>query len=140
MTKNVLASFSVGFIFSLGLAISGMTHPEKVIGFLNILKNWDPSLIFVMGAAIPIHILAYQYIKNKSHPLFDSKWHYPTSKVITKNLVIGSLIFGMGWGIAGLCPGPALASVTSGSVEMYVFIGFMTLGMYIEKSVSQFLK
>ncbi|MCX7978818.1 MAG: YeeE/YedE family protein, partial [Bdellovibrionaceae bacterium] len=124
-------AFLVGFLFSIGLAVSGMTQPQKVIGFLDLTGNWDPSLMFVMLGAIPVHFLSYLWIKGKPSPVFDTKWHYPTNKTIDKFLIGGSALFGVGWGLGGYCPGPALASVLTGKVNVLVFVLTMTLGMLV---------
>jgi len=128
-----MAAFGVGFIFALGLGISGMTQPEKILGFLQISKDWDPSLMFVMIGAIPIHALAYRWIRGKRSPLFDVSFHIPLSNEITKHLVIGSAIFGFGWALGGFCPGPALTSVGAASPSAILFVGFMILGMFLRR-------
>lgn len=137
---QILAAFVVGILLALGLGISGMVQPQKVIGFLNIKGNWDPTLLFVMMGAIPVHFLAYRFIKGKASPLFDIKWHVPTSKEITKPLIFGAIIFGLGWGLVGICPGPALVSVASGSQMVAVFLITMTLGMLLNRVYSRALE
>lgn len=131
--KNNLSALLVGFIFSLGLALSGMTNPDKVKGFLNIFGSWDPSLIFVMIGAIGVHFLTYKMIRKRKSPLFSAHWHVPQKSEITKSLVIGSVLFGIGWGLAGFCPGPAMTSLTTLSSTALVFVVFMLLGMLIFK-------
>lgn len=128
--KQIFAAFIVGFIFSIGLGISGMTQPEKVISFLRIGEGWDPSLMFVMLGAIPVNFIVYRMVKGRSKPVFDNKWHVPTSREINKPLIIGSLLFGLGWGLGGFCPGPALASAGAMKTEALVFVATMTLGMF----------
>ena len=108
-----------------------MTQPKKVIAFLTFDSNWDPSLLFVMVGAIPVHALAYYLIRRKKTPLLDTKFHLPTKTEITKPLIIGSMIFGMGWGLAGYCPGPAVTSVGAGSVSAAIFTFSMLSGMLI---------
>lgn len=140
MKKNylqILSAFVVGVLLALGLSVSGMIQPQKVIGFLNIKGDWDPSLLFVMIGAIPVHILAYRFIKGKASPLFDIKWHVPTSKEITKPLIFGAVIFGLGWGLAGICPGPAFVSMASGSQMIFVFVVMMTIGMLLNRVYSR---
>lgn len=135
--KNSVVAFIVGFVFAIGLGISGMTNPAKVVGFLNLVKNWDPALMFVMIGAIPVNMLAYRLIKNWQKPLFDSKFHVPTSQIITKELVIGAILFGIGWGIAGYCPGPAITSLASLQSSVVVFLIAMLIGMFSYQKLNQ---
>jgi uncharacterized membrane protein YedE/YeeE len=121
----------VGFLFSIGLGISGMTQPQKVIAFLTWGPDWDPSLLFVMVGAIPVHAIVYFAIRNKKSPLFDKQFHLPKTTEITKPLMIGSVVFGLGWGLAGYCPGPAVTSVGGGSVSAIIFTFSMLSGMLI---------
>lgn len=131
--KNSLVSFSVGVLFALGLGISGMTRPEKVIGFLDIFGNWDPSLMFVMIGAIGVHTIIYHLVKGKTSPLISTQWHLPQKTEINKPLLLGALLFGMGWGLAGYCPGPALTSLTTFDLGTLTFIASMILGMFVFK-------
>ncbi len=137
-TQNAVA-FLVGLLFAIGLAFSGMTQPQKVIGFLDIF-HWDPSLIFVMIGAILVHSLSYPLIRKRKTPLLDTKWHVPTRKDITARLIIGSALFGIGWGMAGFCPGPALSSIPTGDVRTILFVSFMLLGMFLFKKTEPYLK
>ncbi len=129
--KNALSAFAVGVLFALGLGVSGMTQPHKVIGFLDVFGNWDPSLLFVMGGAVGVHWLAYRLILKRPAPLLSPKWHVPNKKEITPALVIGALLFGVGWGLAGYCPGPALTSLATVQTKPIVFVGSMIAGMYL---------
>lgn len=140
-SKNLqlLTSFIVGLLFSCGLAMSGMTQPEKVINFLD-LKNWDPSLLFVMIGAICTHAPAYFFIKKKKSPLLESKWHIPTRNDITTRLIIGSALFGIGWGLAGFCPGPAVMSLASTDVRSVYFFIAMIIGMLSHRLVEKYIK
>ena len=128
-----MISFIVGFIFALGLGISGMTQPQKVIGFLNIFGKWDPSLMFVMIGAIGTHFVTYKLIRKRSTPLLAAKWHVPEKGEITRPLVLGSIIFGLGWGLAGYCPGPAVVSLASFESRTFYFVVSMLLGMMLYK-------
>ncbi|MEK2687700.1 DUF6691 family protein [Bdellovibrio sp. GT3] len=130
---RVGVALGVGFLFALGLGVSGMTQPQKVIGFLQLGEGWDPSLIFVMVGAIPVNALFYFLFKKKQSPLLDTKWHVPTSREISKPLVIGSALFGFGWALGGYCPGPALTSVGSGSQAAVIFVGAMFGGMILHR-------
>ena len=127
-----LVAFFVGLIFSLGLGLSGMTDPQKVLGFLDMMGNWDPTLIFVMGSAIPVYFVAWQFIKRKNMPLWDHRLHVPTRKDLDKNLVIGSAIFGIGWGVAGVCPGPGIAGIGAMSQGAVVFVVCYFIGAKLE--------
>lgn len=138
--KTGLAALVVGFIFALGLGVSGMTQPQKVIGFLDLFGNWDPSLIFVMIGAIVVHFVTYRLIRRRPSPLLVSKWQVPTKTDITVALVLGSFIFGIGWGLAGFCPGPALTSLGSFETKPVVFVLAMLVGMYVFKFLDQKLK
>ena len=131
--RNNIAALVVGIIFALGLGISGMTRPEKVIGFLDIFGNWDASLAFVMAGAIAVHAIAYPLIRRRSSPLFSADFYVPTSKELTPSLVVGAFIFGIGWALAGYCPGPAVTSLASFQFRPFVFVVSMILGMAIFK-------
>lgn len=138
--KNAFASLVVGFIFALGLGLSGMTRPEKVVSFLDIFGNWDPSLLFVMVGAIAVHFVTYRLIRRRPSPVLTPDWHVPTKKNITPALVVGSFLFGVGWGLAGFCPGPALASLASLREGPVLFVVSMIFGMGAFKFVDARLK
>ena len=132
--KNILALFS-GSIFGLGLTISSMTNPDKVLGFLDLFNNWDPSLAFVMGGAIIITApMLFVLTKNKNL-ILSKEIHLPTNKEIDKKLIIGSLIFGAGWGLVGLCPGPAISSLALIEMPSIIFVIFMFIGFYCSKFI-----
>jgi len=135
--KVQASTFIVGFIFALGLGISGMTQPEKVVGFLDLFGEWDPSLLFVMIGAILVHFISYRWIRSRVSPLFVGNWHVPTKKEITPSLLIGAFLFGVGWGIGGYCPGPALTSLASFELRPFVFVASMILGMFLFKLFDQ---
>lgn len=137
--KQNAVSFAVGFIFAIGLAISGMTQPQKIIGFLNPFE-WDSSLLFVMIGAIGVHIVAYPLVRKRTSPLLDTKWHVPTRKDITARLVLGSTLFGIGWGLGGFCPGPGVTSIGSGDLQAFLFVGAMIVGMILFKKTEPYLK
>lgn len=134
------AAFVVGFVFSLGLGLSGMTQPAKVIGFLDIFGNWDPSLIFVMAGAIAVHGLTYRFIRKRNSPLLVSQWHVPSKTDLTPSLIIGSVLFGIGWGLAGYCPGPVITSLASFDSRPVLFVISMLLGMFIFNLLNKVLK
>jgi len=129
MTK--LSSLLSGIIFGLGLTISGMVNPQKVLGFLNIFDDWDPSLMFVMIGAILIFSPLYFIFKRKSKPIFAKNFVVPSNKDIDNKLIIGAVMFGAGWGLAGLCPGPAISAISFLNTSVYLFVLFMFLGFYL---------
>ena len=129
MTK--LSSLIAGIIFGIGLTISGMVNPQKVLGFLNIFDAWDPSLIFVMIGAILIFSPLHFIFKRKSQPIFAKNFIVPSNKNIDKNLIIGAIMFGAGWGLTGLCPGPAISAISLLNTDVYLFVLFMFIGFYL---------
>ena len=128
------AGLLIGSVFGLGLAVSGMTNPEKVLGFLDLVDRWDPSLIFVMGGAVVVTFVGYRWA-GQSAPILDVKHHLPTSQVIDARLVVGSAVFGLGWGLAGYCPGPALTGIATGSWEPPVFVVAMFAGSQLARLI-----
>lgn len=136
MTQKILALFS-GIIFGLGLTISSMTNPAKVIGFLDILGTWDPSLGFVMGGAILITAPLLFLLNNKKNLILVSKIELPSKKNIDISLVFGSIIFGLGWGMVGLCPGPAISSIALLNPFSLIFIASLIGGFYLTKIIKQ---
>jgi uncharacterized protein len=130
-----IAAFISGVIFALGLGISGMTQPAKVTAFLDIAGNWDPSLAFVMVGAILVHAALYRLIRRRPTPLFASTFTVPTRTDIDARLVGGAALFGIGWGLGGFCPGPAVTSLASGNTAVVIFVISMLAGMYLFKLV-----
>ena len=130
-----LSEFVTGLIFGLGLIISGMTDPSKVIGFLDMTGAWDPSLAFVMGGAILVGAIAFAIAKKRTKDFFGGAMQLPSSTNIDRRLVGGSLMFGAGWGLAGFCPGPALVSLAAGVPKAVAFIAAMLLGMAIFEAI-----
>ena len=128
---NRVSEFLVGLLFGLGLLLSGMTDPGKVIGFLDLSGLWDPSLAFVMGGAIAVGFFAFAVAKKRTQSFLGGALHLPTSNQIDKRLLIGSALFGAGWGIAGFCPGPALVSMAGGQPKAAVFVAAMLIGMVV---------
>ena len=124
-------SFLSGLIFGIGLTVAGMVNPAKVIAFLNILGNWDPSLVFVMVGAIIISAPFFYILKNKKKPLFNSSFQIPSRTNIDRNLIIGSSLFGIGWGMVGLCPGPAVASIAFFQPLSILFVIAIMSGFYL---------
>lgn len=138
--KNAIAAFVVGLVFALGLTLSGMTQPQKVVGFLNLFGDWDPSLIFVMAGAIGVHFITYKLIRRRKSPLLAGNWHVPTKTQITPSLVFGSILFGIGWGLGGFCPGPAVTSLASFESRPFLFVISMLLGMMAFKILDKKFK
>jgi len=137
---KLVITFLSGLLFGLGLIVSGMTNPNKVIGFLDLFGNWDPSLAFVMGSAIPVTFLAFRWLEKKQRTFFNDELHLPGTTHINTELIIGSLLFGVGWALAGYCPGPAIVSLGSGNLELLYFVTAMLLGMQITHFIQIKLK
>ena len=128
-TFHRISEFLVVLLFGLGLMLSGMTDPGKVIGFLDLFGSWDPSLALVMGGAIMVGIFAFTVAKKRTTNFFGGVLRFPANNQIDKPLVIGSLLFGAGWGLAGFCPGPALVSMADGQPKALLFVLAMLVGM-----------
>jgi uncharacterized membrane protein YedE/YeeE len=126
---NALGAFAAGLVFGLGLIVSGMTDPSKVIGFLDLAGRWDPSLAFVMVGAIAVGLAGYRVARKRAAAFFGGALHLPTARSIDRRLVLGSLVFGVGWGLGGFCPGPALVSFGAGQDKAAVFVLAMLAGM-----------
>jgi len=134
--KLAITTFLSGILFAVGLSISGMTMPSKVIGFLDITGNWDISLMFVMMGAIGVYAFVFHLIKPKmKKPIFSKQFKLPTRTEIDLPLVVGSAFFGAGWGLGGFCPGPVLASAALLNPNVLIFIGTMFAGMYLGMAV-----
>lgn len=129
--KFVLASLLAGLIFGLGLIVSGMANPEKVLGFLDLAGLWDPSLAFVMGGAILVGLGSFALARRRTLSFLGFSMKIPTAGHIDKRLVIGGLAFGAGWGIAGFCPGPGLVALGAGEIKAVVFVASMVAGMAV---------
>jgi uncharacterized membrane protein YedE/YeeE len=128
---NRIIEFFVGLLFGIGLLVSGMTDPAKVQGFLDLAGAWDPSLAFVMGGAILVGLVAFAVAKTRTQSLLGGAMHLPTSRDIDRRLVIGSLLFGAGWGLAGFCPGPGLVAMGAGEPKAALFVAAMVGGMLV---------
>lgn len=126
---NLIFSWLAGFIFGIGLIVSGMTDPAKVLGFLDLAGAWDPSLALVMAGAIAIASVAFAVAKQKTTTYLGLPMHLPQLRHIDHRLIGGSVLFGVGWGLVGVCPGPALVMIGSGSLKGGLFVGFMLIGM-----------
>ncbi len=136
---RALSSLISGLIFGLGLLISGMSNPAKVQNFLDLSGVWDPSLAFVMGGAIAVTLPAFWLLKRRSAPMFGEIFHWPTRSDLPPKLFIGAGMFGVGWGLGGYCPGPALAGLTASGAGGAVFVLAMLVGMVLAKMVGSTL-
>ena len=133
---NKLASLISGIIFGIGLVISEMVNPAKVLGFLDLFGNWDPSLAFVMIGALVVSSPLFHIIKKKEKPLLAEKFNYSNNKTINNQLILGSALFGAGWGLGGLCPGPAITSVALLNIYSITFVVSMLVGFYFVKTLN----
>lgn len=128
---NLLSALAAGLLFGIGLIVSGMSDPSKVIGFLDIAGAWNPSLAFVMGGALIVGLFAFRMARRRSMNFLGGAMHLPTLRHIDQRLVLGSAAFGAGWGLAGFCPGPALVTLAAGQQKALVFVLAMLAGMAI---------
>lgn len=128
---QIFTALLTGLVFGLGLIVSGMTDPSKVIGFLDIASRWDPSLAFVMGGAILVGAFAFRVAATRREAILGGPMRLPATQHIDRRLVFGGLAFGVGWGLAGYCPGPALASLVTGDSKPLIFTAAMLAGMVI---------
>lgn len=133
----LISAFVTGLVFAIGLGISGMTDTTKVIGFLTLNSEWNPALMLVMGGAIAVHAVVYLFATKRKSPLFTESFSIPSRRDINGRLIGGAILFGLGWGLGGVCPGPGLVSLFGGDTEIYVFVGMMAVGMLIFQQIQQ---
>lgn len=133
--KNIGALLS-GLLVGFGLTLSQMTDRERVLGFLDVAGAWDPTLIFVLGGAVGVTLLAFRFVLRMPQPLLSNDWHLPTRQDIDRPLILGSAIFGIGWGIAGYCPGPAITALTLGAWSPVLFLVSMAVGSLAYRQIS----
>jgi uncharacterized membrane protein YedE/YeeE len=131
MTRGILACFASGALFGVGLAVSSMTDRHVVLGFLDVFGDWNPRLVFVMAAAVAVTAVAYRLILRRPAPAAGGEFHVPKAGAIDARLVAGAAIFGVGWGLAGYCPGPALVAVAAGLRDAWIFLPAMVAGSWI---------
>ncbi len=131
---RLLTCLIAGALFGLGLAVAQMTNPLKVQNFLDVAGDWDPSLAFVMGSAVLITLVMFRVVLKRTSPLLGDRFHLPTLLKVDRQLLIGAALFGMGWGMTGYCPGPALATLLSGNGEVLLFVPAMLLGGFLHRT------
>lgn len=132
MAKN-LVGLLTGLIFGFGLALSGMTQPEKVLNFLDVAGRWDPSLLFVLGGAVGVTLVSFRFILRRNRPVLDKRYYFSDAMHLDRPLVLGAVLFGAGWGIGGYCPGPAVTLLASPNWELWAFLPAMLLGIFVQK-------
>ena len=137
MKKYWLAALLSGTLFGIGLAMSGMTDPRRVLGFLDIFGSFDPTLVFVLGGAVATSGLLLRFVLRRGSPVLAEAFHHSTLKHIDRRLLGGAVLFGIGWGIAGYCPGPALGGLGVGSIEALWFVPAMLAGMLLHRLVNR---
>ncbi len=135
--KNNLVALLAGIIFGLGLALSQMIDPNKVLNFLDVTGNWDPSLAFVMMGALAVSMVSFRFILQRPTPIFETSFHVSKQTIINKPLILGAAIFGVGWGMSGYCPGPAVASLGLFSVEGAVMVVAIYAGFFSQRWLAQ---
>ncbi|MGU3537545.1 DUF6691 family protein [Methylobacterium sp. A54F] len=134
---RALAALAAGLLFGIGLALSGMLDPARVRGFLDVAGAWDPSLAFVLGGAVTVSGLGYALARRSARPVLAARFDLPARTRIDRPLLLGAALFGVGWGLSGLCPGPAVAALSTGSTPVLVFAGAMLAGMAIHRVVDR---
>ena len=130
---SLVVNLALGLLFGIGLVVSGMSDPSKVLNFLDLFGTWDPSLAFVMGGAVITAFFGYRLVLKREKPVAAASFHLPASNAIDSRILIGPAIFGIGWGLGGFCPGPALTATTLGSVGAYAFLPMMFVGMWLAR-------
>lgn len=128
-------AYLVGLIFGLGISMSGMANPAKVLNFFDVAGTWDPSLALVMGGAVVVTWLGYRWVLSRSKPIFETKFSLPTRTDIDLKLVGGSLVFGIGWGLAGFCPGGALPALGTGNTTVMMFVAALVAGIFVTRKL-----
>lgn len=131
--RHALPGLVVGVLFGAGLTLSGMTDPARVLGFLDIGGRWDPTLAFVLAAALVPSALAYLLVRRMERPVMAEEFCIPQNRTVERRLLAGAALFGIGWGLVGLCPGPAFAGLAFGAWQSWVFVGAMTAGMWLQR-------
>lgn len=125
---QIIVALLAGLVFGIGLIVSGMVNPAKVIGFLDVAGDWDPTLALVMGGALAVSIPCFRWARGRERPIWSSKFQWPSKQDLDARLLSGAAIFGIGWGLAGICPGPAITALNSGLPPVLLFVGAMLAG------------
>lgn len=132
---RLITTYVIGLIFGIGISISGMANPAKVLNFFDIAGSWDPSLMFVMGGALAVTFIGYRMVLVKAKPIYEKTFSLPTRQDLDLPLIGGSAVFGVGWGIAGFCPGGALPALGTGRPEVFLFVGAMLAGIFAARAL-----
>ena len=133
---RLVSAYFIGLVFGVGISISGMANPAKVLNFFDVAGRWDPSLIMVMGGALVVTFIGYRLVLRRPAPLMDLKFHLPDNSRIDARLLGGAAVFGVGWGIAGFCPGGALPALGTGRIEVVAFVAALIAGIFVAKGLT----
>ena len=133
---RLVSAYLIGLVFGIGISISGMANPAKVLNFFDVAGSWDPSLILVMSGALVVTFIGYRLVLRRPAPLMDLKFHLPDNSRIDARLLGGAAVFGMGWGIAGFCPGGALPALGTGRIEVFAFVAALIAGIFVAKGLT----
>jgi hypothetical protein len=134
--RSLGVALLAGILFGVGLTLSEMVEPRRVVGFLDVAGAWDPTLAFVMGGALAVTVPLFPRILRRPRPLWNERFHLPAAQQVDRRLVVGATLFGIGWGLAGFCPGPALAALALGAREVWIFVAAMALGAALQRWVT----
>lgn len=134
---RALSLYLIGLIFGVGISVSGMANPAKVLNFFDLAGTWDPSLAFVMGGAVIVTFIGYRFVLRRSSPVMAPSFNLPTNRALDARLIGGSALFGVGWGIAGFCPGGALPALGTGDVRVFIFVGALLAGILAARFLSR---
>lgn len=132
---RIVSSFLIGLLFGLGLVVSQMVNPAKITGFLDVAGHWDPTLLVVMASAMVTTLIGYRIVKGRKRPMLEAEFQFPTNTIIDRPLIIGAAIFGAGWGLAGLCPGPGITAAALGGAAPWAFVAAMLAGIWVRRFV-----
>lgn len=132
---RLLSLYLIGLIFGTGISVSGMANPAKVLNFFDVAGHWDPSLAFVMGGAVVVTFIGYRFVLKRPMPIMAERFHLPTSRTIDMRLIGGSAVFGIGWGIAGFCPGGALPALGTGKPAVFIFVAALLAGILLARTI-----
>ncbi len=133
---RILMAFLTGLIFGIGILISGMANPAKVLNFFDVAGLWDPSLMFVMGGALLTTFLGYRFVLAREAPILSAAFQLPTASQIDLKLIVGSAVFGIGWGLSGFCPGAALPALGTGRQEVFIFVASLIVGLVVTRLIT----